>query len=87
MEWTTVLIILVGLMGLYLVGIFIVKPLKLILKLVVWLIIGVFLLIVVNLITTHFGMQIPLNPFTIFTAGILQVPGVVLLVLMNYVLL
>ncbi|MCL0080802.1 pro-sigmaK processing inhibitor BofA family protein [Peptococcaceae bacterium] len=87
MEWTTITIVLVGLAGLYLIGVFIIKPLKLIFKLVVWVIIGILLLIVVNLMLSYFGIYIPLNPLTIFTAGILQVPGVILLVLMNYVLL
>ncbi|MTI82070.1 MAG: pro-sigmaK processing inhibitor BofA [Firmicutes bacterium] len=87
MEWTTILLALVGLLGLYLVGIFIVKPLKLIFKLVVYLVVGAFLILFVNLISSQFGIHIPLNPFTLITAGVLQVPGVILLVLMEYMLI
>lgn len=86
MEWTTILMGLVGLFGLYLVGIFIVKPLRLIIKVTVCLAIGAILLTIVNLISSNFGMHIPINPFTLLMAGVLQVPGVILLVLMEYVL-
>ncbi|MBM7855161.1 inhibitor of the pro-sigma K processing machinery [Desulfohalotomaculum tongense] len=86
MEWTTILLGLVGLCGLYLIGIFIVKPLKFIFKLVMYLVIGALLLIFFNLISSHFGIHIPLNPFTLITAGVLQVPGVILLLLMEYML-
>ncbi|MBO8138217.1 MAG: pro-sigmaK processing inhibitor BofA family protein [Desulfotomaculum sp.] len=87
MEWTTIVFGLIGLLGLYLIGLFIIKPLKFIFKLVVYLIIGAVLLIFANLICSQFGIHLPLNPFTLVTAGVLQVPGVILLLLMEYLLL
>jgi len=35
----------------------------------------------------RFGFHIAINPATVLTAGILQLPGVLLLVLVNYMIL
>ncbi len=86
MEWTTILLALAGLFVLYFLVMFFLKPLRLIIKLAVYLVIGALLLTLVNLISANFGLHIPLNPFTLLTAGVLQVPGVILLVLMEYML-
>ena len=87
MEWTTIVPAVLGLLGLYLLVMFFVKPLRLIFKLIIYLVIGALLLTFVNLISSNFGVHIPLNPFTLITAGVLQVPGVILLLLMAYILL
>lgn len=82
MEWTTIIMALIGLLGLYLVGVFIAKPLRLIFRMTMYLVLGGLLITFVNLISNNFGVHIPLNPFTIVTAGVLQVPGLILLLLM-----
>lgn len=82
MEWTTIIMALIGLFGLYLVGVFIAKPLRFFFKMSMYLLVGVLLISFVNLIGNNFGIHIPLNPFTIVTAGLLQVPGLILLLLM-----
>jgi inhibitor of the pro-sigma K processing machinery len=86
MEWTTVLIILGAIIGLYFIKMVVFKPIKLIFKLFIWFVIGVFLIILVNFVLGSFGIHIPLNPLTIFIAGILQIPGIILILLMNIML-
>ncbi|WP_031516377.1 pro-sigmaK processing inhibitor BofA family protein [Desulfofalx alkaliphila] len=87
MEWTTIVLGLVGLFGLYLVGIFFVRPLRLVFRALACLVVGALLLAITNVISANFGIYIPINIFTLLLAGVLQVPGVVLLVLMEYMLL
>ncbi|SHF11413.1 pro-sigmaK processing inhibitor BofA family protein [Desulforamulus putei] len=87
MEWKTIILSLLGLFGLYLFGTIFARPLVLIGKLGLSLVVGGILLVLVNVICGGLGIHIAINPFTLLTAGILQVPGVVLLVLANYILL
>lgn len=87
MEWKTVLLGLLGLMGLYLVGSFFVTPMKWLGRLLGCLVMGTVLLAVVNLGGSLFGLHIAINAITILTAGLLQVPGVILLVLAKVLLI
>lgn len=87
MEWKTVLLSLLGLLGLYLFGTMFARPLVLIGKLGVSLVIGAVLLVLVNVFCGGLGIHIAINPVTLLTAGILQVPGVILLVLVNYMII
>lgn len=83
MEWNYLVAGLVGLFGLYLVGTVLFRPLKFFLRLAAWAVLGVVLLWVINSLFGYFGFHIAINPLTILTAGILQLPGVALLVLLN----
>lgn len=83
MEWKYVIICLAGLFGLYLVGTALFRPLKFFIRLAVWAVLGVILLLAINAAFGYFGFHIAINPLTILTAGILQLPGVALLVLLN----
>lgn len=83
MEWKTFMIGLIGLFGLYLVGTVLFKPLRFVIRLMAWALLGVVLFMVINTVFGHFGLHIPINPVTILTAGILQLPGVVLLVVLS----
>lgn len=82
-DWKLILLGLLGLAGLYLVGSFFVTPLKYLYRLFAYAAVGIILLVVVNLGGSFFGFHIALNPFTVLTAGLLQVPGVILLVLLT----
>ncbi len=73
MEWKYVIIGLAGLFGLYLVGTALFRPLKFLIRLTAW----------TNAVFGYLGFHIAINPLTILTAGILQLPGVVLLVMLN----
>lgn len=77
---------ILGLIGLYLVGTVFIKPLRFIVRVILYFLFGIFLLLLVNLICGQFGLHIAINPVTILTAGLLQVPGVILLVLAQYLL-
>lgn len=83
MEWKYVIIGLAGLFGLYLVGTALFRPLKFLIRLIAWTALGVVLLWAINLALGYFGFHIAINPLTILTAGILQLPGIVLLVVLN----
>lgn len=87
MEWKTVLLSLLGLLGLYLFGTIFARPLVLIGKVGVSLVVGTVLLVLVNVLCGGLGLHIAINPVTLLTAGLLQVPGVILLVLVNYMIL
>ncbi|MDI6710769.1 MAG: pro-sigmaK processing inhibitor BofA family protein [Thermoanaerobacterales bacterium] len=87
MEWKTILLGLLGLAGLYLVGSFFVTPVKYLGRLLGYAIVGTVLLVLTNLAGTLFGLHIAVNAVTIFTAGLLQIPGVVLLILAKVLLL
>ena len=83
MDWNTALLIMLGLCVLFLLGTVMVKPLKLLLRAVVCLSIGVLLLLAANTLLGGLGFHVALNPFTILTAGLLNIPGVVLLVVLK----
>lgn len=83
MEWKFVIIGLAGLLGLYLVGTVLLQPLKVLIRLATWMLLGGVLLVAINTLFGHFGLHIAINPVTLLTAGLLQLPGVALLVLVN----
>ena len=87
METKTIILSLLGLLGLYLFGTIFARPLVLIGRVGISLLVGGLLLALVNVICGGLGLHIAINPVTLLTAGILQIPGVVLLVLVNYMVL
>lgn len=87
LDWKLAFIALAGLLGLYLLGSALVKPFKYLIRFLTWAVVGIVLLIAINAVFGRFGFHIAVNPVTVLTAGALQLPGVVLLVLVNYVIL
>lgn len=87
MEWKMFLIGMTGLLGLYLMGTVLFHPLRFLIRLAAWSMLGAFLLVALNALFGFFGLHIAINPWTILTAGILQLPGIVLLVVLNYFLI
>ncbi|NLI12565.1 pro-sigmaK processing inhibitor BofA family protein [Pelotomaculum propionicicum] len=87
MEWKIVIIGLAGLFGIYLLGTALFRPLKFLIRLGAWALLGGVLLAAINTVFGQFGFHIAINPATVLTAGILQLPGVVLLVLLNCLLM
>lgn len=84
MEWKYIFLIVLALCSFFVVAAFLSGPIKLLFRLGRYLVVGTLLIAVVNLFSGHTGLHIALNPFTILTAGILQVPGTLMLVVMNY---
>lgn len=60
-------------------------PLKIIIKLVLNIIIGLILLLLVNTFAGPIGLHIPFNTVTALVAGTLGIPGVILLIILNYI--
>jgi len=70
----------------YILGNILLKPLKLIFKIIVNSILGLLLLWAFNFIGAYFNFLIPLNILTVLIAGFLGLPGLVLLIFFNLVL-
>ncbi len=75
-----------GLLLLYIVGWLLVMPVKFILRLLYNGIIGGLMLWALNLAGSFFGLRVAINPVTALIAGFLGIPGVLLLVVLNYIL-
>lgn len=86
MELNIVMAFVLGLLLLYLVGRVMVVPIKLIMKLLVNGIVGGLVLWVVNYFGAFLSLHIPLNPVTALTAGFLGIPGIVLLIVIQQII-
>ena len=82
----TLLAFLAGLVLLYIVGILLVIPIKFLIKLLLNAILGGILLFVFNFIGGLFGLSIAINPFNAVIVGILGIPGVILLLVLQVIL-
>ncbi|WFA08479.1 pro-sigmaK processing inhibitor BofA family protein [Tissierella sp. Yu-01] len=82
----TLLAFLAGLVLLYIAGILLVIPIKFLIKLLLNAILGGILLFVFNLIGGLFGLSIAINPFNAVIVGILGIPGVILLLILQVIL-
>lgn len=60
-------------------------PFKKILKLVLNIIVGLFLILVINNFGASINLHIPFNKITALIAGILGIPGVIALVIICYI--
>lgn len=83
MEWYLLLTILAGLLLFYLAAVLLYKPVRLLLNLLVCVVTGTVLLFLLNLVLGLVDMHVAVNPFTILVAGIFQLPGLVLLVVLT----
>ena len=83
MDTNTIIIYLACLIVLFIIGKVFYLPLKHIFKLLLNSVFGGFLIYIVNLVGGSFGFHIGLNFGTAIFAGILGVPGVVVLVLVK----
>lgn len=75
-----------GILLLYIVGYLFLVPVKFLLKLVVNSVLGGLALLVINWIGSFVGLEIPLNLLSAVVVGILGLPGLVLLYLLNLIL-
>ena len=82
----SLLAFLVGLVALYIIGLLLVIPLKFLIKLLINAIIGGVLLFIFNMIAGLFGLSIIINPFNALIVGILGIPGLVLLLVLQLIL-
>ncbi len=85
-ELGVILAYAAGLILLYFVGWILIIPLKYLVKLIINGIIGGILLFLINLLGGAIGLHIAINPLTAIIAGVLGVPGVILLIVLQYIL-
>lgn len=86
MSPTTILAYLAGLLLLYIVGMLLVIPIRILIKLLINAIIGGVVLFFFNLIGGLFGTTIAINPLNAIIVGVLGVPGVILLLILQLLL-
>ncbi|NLM74508.1 MAG: pro-sigmaK processing inhibitor BofA [Clostridiaceae bacterium] len=77
---------IVGVLIILLLGKTLLLPLKVVVRLVINAIIGGIAILVINIIGSPFGFTIPLNPVSALIAGILGLPGIILVVILKYLL-
>lgn len=85
-ELSVILAYAVGLVLLYFIGWILIIPIKYLIKLIINGIIGGILLLLVNLLGGFIGIHIAINPLTAVIAGFLGVPGVILIIILQYLL-
>ncbi len=85
MDAATIVAYAFGLLLLYVVAYVLYVPLKVIVRLTYNAIVGGILLWLVNLAGGFFGLSVAINPVTALVAGFLGIPGVVLLIALQYV--
>ena len=86
-PWDVVLAYAVGLVLLYVVGWLLLVPLKIILKFLYNAIIGGIVLWLLNLVGGLIGITVAINPVTALIVGFLGVPGLILILLLQFILL
>lgn len=60
-------------------------PLKKILKLIINIALGLVMILLVNVFGENIGLHIPFNIITALIAGTLGIPGVIALIIINYI--
>ncbi len=76
--------VLLGVFLIWIIGKVLLKPIKLVVKLLYNSIIGLVLLLVLNFIGGYIGITIAINLVTVLVAGFLGVPGIILLMILQY---
>lgn len=89
MEWKYLLVLLLGITGFMLAAVsawrlIAWKPVKFLIHLGFCFVTGMVVLVLLNFCLGHTGLHLAVNPFTAFTVGALHVPGIILLVVLNY---
>ncbi|SHJ25705.1 pro-sigmaK processing inhibitor BofA family protein [Desulfofundulus thermosubterraneus] len=84
MELRLIFLIGLGLLGLFLMGGVLFKVFKFSIQLILHILLGGVILLMFNIFFGQLGLRIAVNPVTLLTAGLLQVPGVLLLILLHY---
>lgn len=86
MSFGTIGAYLIGLLLLYVVGMILVIPIRILMKLLINGLIGGVVLFIFNLIGGIFNLSITLNPLNAIIVGFLGIPGVVLILILQIIL-
>lgn len=87
MGITVVFAYLFGIIILYLLAQIFYVPLKTLVKLIFNGIIGGLLLALFNIVGSYWGLYLAINPITALVAGLLGLPGILLLLVLRYILI
>lgn len=87
MDITVFLAYLFGLVIIYIIARLLLIPLKMVVSLLVNGLIGGLMLALFNLIGGFWGLYLGINPITALIAGLLGIPGLLLLLALRYLLL
>lgn len=85
-ELGVILAYAAGLILLYFIGWILIIPIKYLVKLIINGVIGGILLLLVNFLGGFIGIYIAINPITAIIVGFLGVPGVILLIVLQYII-
>jgi len=86
LQWDVIAAYALGLILLYVIGWLLLVPLKMLLKFIYNGMIGGVMLWVLNLVGGFFGIAVTINPITALVTGIFGIPGVILILLLQYLL-
>ncbi|EOD00576.1 pro-sigmaK processing inhibitor BofA family protein [Caldisalinibacter kiritimatiensis] len=86
LEVSVIVAYFVGILLLFIIGWLILIPLKFIFKLIINGIIGGVVLILLNFIGGFIGIHIGVNPITALIVGVLGVPGILLILIVQYII-
>ncbi len=76
-----------GLVLIYIIGKVMMFPFKWVIKLIVNAVVGAVVLWVVNYFGAIVNFHIPLNPITALTVGFLGVPGIIILIVIQQIIM
>lgn len=82
----SILAIFLAIGAVYIIGVLLVLPIKIVVRLVINGIIGAIALFVINIFGGMIGLTIGINPITALVAGFLGIPGIILLLFLQYFL-
>ena len=82
----TILAVFLAIGAIYLIGMLLVIPIKIVIKFIINGIVGAVVLFFLNIFGGFIGVSIAINPITALVAGFLGIPGVLLLLFLQYFL-
>lgn len=87
MDVNMIVVYIACIIGIFIIGKIFIVPIKVIMKLILNTILGGILLYIINIIGGTFNFHIGINLITTLVTGILGIPGVVLLILLQIFIL
>lgn len=84
MEWKLAFVIMTSLVLVFILANLMLRYIKVLYRVIAWAAVGTVIILLVNVALERVGMHIPVNPATVLTVGLLNVPGVLLLVVLNH---
>ena len=82
----TILAVFLAIGAIYIIGMLLVLPIKIIIKFIINGLIGAVLLFILNIFGSLISITVAINPITALIAGFLGIPGVLLLLFLQYLL-